>query len=197
MPTINHQFLHPSTFFPTWKINVLILGTFNPECGEATDYFYGRKLNSFWRAIESILNKNEYELQNNYKEKLKIMTTCKFGCTDIIKSVKILKGDKDTICGKGYSDQILFTKSKIQLNYQFDEIKEYIKKNKVQKVINTWGKRTNPISFQNNINDLRSFCKANKVVFVDDCPSPSGRLRGREHFEVLKRFYKKHLIPNC
>ena len=35
---INHQFLNSKFFFPNWKIQTLVLGTFNPSCGEETGF---------------------------------------------------------------------------------------------------------------------------------------------------------------
>jgi hypothetical protein len=46
----NHQFLNSKFFFPNWKIQTLVLGTFNPSCGDETDYFYGRCQNTFYRS---------------------------------------------------------------------------------------------------------------------------------------------------
>jgi G:T/U-mismatch repair DNA glycosylase len=108
---IHHQFLNKTFFYPTWKVDTLILGTFNPQCGESTDYFYGRKFNNFWRTIEKLLNIDEYYFQEKLDRKIEVMTKYKFGCTDVIKSIKLKDlSNKELICGKGYSDQVLFTK---------------------------------------------------------------------------------------
>lgn len=39
---IDHQFLKEEFFFPDWKVDTLVLRTFNLNCGEKTHYFYGR-----------------------------------------------------------------------------------------------------------------------------------------------------------
>jgi G:T/U-mismatch repair DNA glycosylase len=51
---IEHQFLNSDFYLPTWKVKTLVLGTFNPNCGQTTDYLYGRNQNNFWRTIENI-----------------------------------------------------------------------------------------------------------------------------------------------
>ena len=192
---INHQFLNSKFFFPNWKIQTLVLGTFNPSCGEETDYFYGRCQNNFWRTIEEISNRDYRWFQNNFERKLKFMKENEFGCTDIIKSLVIINGvERKDFCGSGYSDQILFTSKKCNLTYQFEEIKSFIKKNNVSKIINTWGKRESPVLFKNHIDDLKLFCEQNNSLYIDQCPSPSGRLRGKEHKKQLAEFYKSHLL---
>ena len=192
---INHQFLNSNFFFPNWKIQTLVLGTFNPSCGEETDYFYGRCQNNFWRTIEEISKRDYRWFQNNFERKLKFMKENQFGCADIIKSLVIINGvDRKDFCGSGYSDQILFTAKKCTLTYQFEEIKSFIKKNNVSKIINTWGKRESPNDFKRHIIDFKTFCSQNKILYIDPCPSPSGRLRSEEHKIHLARFYKSNLL---
>jgi len=192
---INHQFLNSKFFFPNWKIQTLVLGTFNPSCGEETDYIYGRCQNNFWRTIEEISNRDYRWFQNNFERKLKFMKENEFGCTDIIKSLVIINGvERKDFCGSGYSDQNLFTAKKCTLTYQVEEIKSFIKKNNVSKIINTWGKREGPNDFKKHIIELKTFCSQNKILYIDECPSPSGRLRGEIHKKHLAKFYKSHLL---
>jgi hypothetical protein len=191
---IEHQFVSSNFFLPTWEIKTLVLGTFNPSCGEKTDYFYGRCQNNFWRTLEEIHDLDYMWFQNNFERKLKFMKLNEFGCADIIKYV--LKSDEidiKEICGSGYSDQILFTTKKCKLTYHFDNIKTFILHNNVKKVIHTWGKRNSPTNFKNQINEFKTYCSQNSVEFIEGCPSPSGRLRGKEHKENLMNFYKVHL----
>ncbi len=174
---IEHQFLHSNFFLPTWQVRTLVLGTFNPDCGTNTDYFYGRIHNNFWRTIEQLYNLENKWFHNNYERKLKYMTENKFGCTDIIKSIiKSDEVDEKEICGSGYKDQTLFTIKKCALTYHFQEIKSFILTNKVKKVIHTWGKRDSPSHFKNEIMEFKKFCLKNDVLYIEDCPSPSGRL---------------------
>lgn len=191
---VEHQFLDSEFFLPYWPVHTLVLGTFNPNCGEKTDYFYGRCQNNFWRIIEEIHNLNYRWFQNNFNRKLKFMMNNEFGCTDIIKTVLISDEiNIKEICGSGYSDQILFTRKKCKLTYHFDEIKAFILKNNVQKVIHTWGNRDAPSEFRNHINEFKTYCFQNSVKFIENCPSPSGRLKGKAHKENLMHSYKIHL----
>lgn len=192
---IDHQFLEGEFFFPNWKINTLVLGTFNPNCGEKTDYFYGRCRNNFWRTIENILNMEYMFLHNNFEEKLKVMVEKKFGCVDVIKSITLTENTKpELICGRGYSDQVLFNRQKCLITYQFEEIKNFISENKVKKVINTWGGRDAPKAFKILIDNIQKYCETNDIVFIRKCPSPSGRLGGKDHKEDLLNFYKNNLL---
>jgi len=191
---IEHQFLHKEFFLPNWNIKTLVLGTFNPICGEKTDYFYGRCQNNFWRTIEEIHNLEYMWFQNSFEFKQKFMKDNGFGCTDIIQSIELSDSlERKEICGSGYSDQVLFTAKKCKPTYNFEEIKSFIKKNNVSKIIHTWGKRESPVVFKKHIEDLRTFCKQNNALYFDKCPSPSGRLRGKEHKKNLIEFYKLHL----
>jgi G:T/U-mismatch repair DNA glycosylase len=197
MNQINHQFLDSDFFFPYWKINTLVLGTFNPCCGEETDYFYGRCQNNFWRTIEEIYRLDYRWFQNNFERKLEFMKENKFGCTDIIKSIVLSDGvDRKEICGLGYSDQFLFTSKKCKIEYNIEEIKSHIIKNNISKIINTWGKRCAPKYFKDLIFDLKVFCEKNEIEFITDCPSPSGRLRSIKDKMNLNIFYKLNLLIN-
>lgn len=191
---IEHQFLNEKFFIPTWKIKTLVLGTFNPSCGEKTDYFYGRYQNNFWRTIENIYNLENAWFQDNLVRKLNFMKQNEIGCTDIIKSLTFSdKVEREDICGTGYRDQILFTKYKCTLTYNFEDIKKFIKKSNVNKIIHTWGKRDKLNEFKNQLNDLKLFCSQNGISFINDCPSPSGRFKSQTHKEKLIDFYRKHL----
>jgi hypothetical protein len=189
---INHQFLNQEFFLPNWKIETLVLGSFNPECGEITDYFYGRNRNRFWRVIESITNNENYFFLNNLNRKKIVMTKYRFGCTDIIKSIKINENYRNKICGNGYSDSALFTLREVKSTYQFEEIKQYLLTNNVKKVINTWGYRNKPNIFANQIDDLENFCNENKILFIRNCPSPSPR--ARQNINILLDFYRIHIF---
>jgi hypothetical protein len=189
---IKHQFIDSDFFLPNWDIDTLVLGTFNPNCGKKTDYFYGRNSNLFWRAIESICDKAPSSLQDNYSAKNELMVLFKFGCSDIISSVEFNESVRDKICGKGYSDSILFTLKYVAPVYEFEKIKNYLIQHNILKVINTWGKRKSPKNFLLQINDLELFCQANQIDFIRCCPSPSGRLK--KNMPELTSFYKKHIL---
>jgi hypothetical protein len=190
--TIEHKFLNSDFFLPTWDTETLVLGTFNPSCGEETDYFYGRKRNRFWRALEALTLNEKYYFDNNLSRKEKVMKNYKFGCTDIIKSIKINENYRNRVCGNGYSDSALFTLREVIATYQFGEIKKYLLSNKIKKVINTWGMRNKPNIFKNQVNDLEFFCNEHEIIFIRNCPSPSPRARNK--FNILLNFYREHIL---
>lgn len=191
---IEHQFLRKEFFLPNWNIKTLVLGSFNPMCGEKTDYFYGRCQNNFWRTIEEIHNLDYMWFQNSFERKLKFMKNNGFGCTDIIQLIELSNSvERKEICGSGYKDQILFTAKKCTITYNFEEIKVFIKRSNLKKIIHTWGERKSPVYFKRQIDCLKDFCKEHNVLFIENCPSPSGRLRGKVHKENLIKFYELHL----
>jgi hypothetical protein len=192
---IDHQFLKKDYFFPYWEIDALVLGTFNPSCGEKTDYFYGRCRNNFWRAIEELFELDYMYFQNDLERKLEFMRNNKFGCTDVIRFIN--KSDtvnEQKICGSGYSDQILFNGKNCSITYQFDEIRTFLLHIKVKRIITTWGKRNGPSQFKSHLNELSKFCEQNEILFIRNCPSPSGRLRGKKHKDELLKFYNDNLF---
>mgnify|MGYP006206611889 CR=1 FL=1 len=71
---INHQFLESDFFIPNWECETLILGSFNPGCGERTDYFYGRPRNRFWRAMELCAGLENRYFQDNFNRKVSFLT---------------------------------------------------------------------------------------------------------------------------
>lgn len=189
---MNHQLLQSEIFFPDWPIKTLVLGTFNPDCGEKVDYFYGRCRNNFWRAIEHIEELDYRSLFNNLNGKIQIMEKYHFGCTDIISSIEFNPNIRNKICGEGYSDSVLFTKKFVKIHYQFDQIIDFIAQQKVKKVIHTWGTRKNPREFKILVQNFNDFCNRNHVEFIADCPSPSPR--SRNNINTLIEFYREHLI---
>jgi hypothetical protein len=192
---IKHQFLNKKCFLPTWEVDTLVLGTFNPECGEKTDYFYGRSRNRFWKVIAELMNKSNNYFTDDFDKKLECMKQNRFGCTDVISEV-LLKPNvtKEMFCGNGYADSVLFTQKKCTISYEFESIKHCIKKHKVKTVLHTWGKRKNPKQFRLLVEDLMQFCSDNKIEFIENCPSPSARNTGAEVKMILKNLYQSKLI---
>ncbi len=68
MKSIQHQLITNQHYIPTWKINYLLVGTFNPNGGEQVNYYYGRKTNMTWKLVSSIfgeeINPNNPNLFN-------------------------------------------------------------------------------------------------------------------------------------
>ncbi|MBK7764112.1 MAG: hypothetical protein IPI46_12340 [Bacteroidetes bacterium] len=171
---VYHQFHNTNKFYPTWEVDYIFLGTFNPVCGEQLDYYYRRKSNGFWNILKAYFDpNNEYNILT-YIELESFVKAKKIGCIDVIKKVTFPDDMRDKICGKGYSDQTLFTVTNFKREYTFEEIKEFLIKRKVEKVFSTWGKRDSPSEFLNEVNNFVTFCDENSICFTP-LPSPSGR----------------------
>jgi len=132
--TIIHQLPNNLPDYPT---KILLLGTFNPNCGEQVIVHYGRKRNKTWPVLSTIFNEDFDPKNTSINQKMKEHG---IACLDIIQSVDVPENLKDRICGNGYSDSKLFAKS-INRNYiNIDELNDFINKNKGICVFSTWGK---------------------------------------------------------
>lgn len=190
---VKHQFLDMVFFTPNWKADILVLGTFNPSCGEQVDYFYGRNRNKFWKAI-SLAFKISNDSLTTLEGKLSFLKKHDIACMDMIQKVIVNDSTKINDLINGYSDQKLFggTRDKsLERVYNTQNIKSYLEKFNPKKIIYTWGKRNNPVEFRNEISEIKNFCKKKNIKFIDDCPSPSSRSRSTK--ESISRFYSKHL----
>ncbi len=144
MQIIKHKFYESP--IPSWECKTLILGTFNPEKGSNSDYYYGRLRktggwsNRFWPAINSYLNGSFPEIplaeRGVLDSKVGIMTKFKFGCIDIVSSVDCV--NEEDITGKGFPDYAIFNRLN-EVNYNTDLIIDYINKNSISKVISSFG----------------------------------------------------------
>tara|TARA_Y100001978_G_scaffold58783_1_gene52932 strand:+ start:1000 stop:1569 length:570 start_codon:yes stop_codon:yes gene_type:complete len=129
----NHQFKYSEFYLPTWQLDYLFIGTFNPEFGEKVSYYYGRKTNYFWKIISEIF---KIKIDVNNEMFFKQLKSLKIGCIDLVDCVTYDK-DKyhDIINGKGYSDQVLFkNKYDIKKTYNTQIIINLIKRNNLSKV---------------------------------------------------------------
>lgn len=137
METVNHQFLKSKDIFePQWDINYLFLGTFNPDCGEKVNYFYGRRKNQTWGLLSEIFREDfNPEDFDDFYEKIRRK---KIACMDMIRSVKFPAKDYEFIC-TGYSDSKIINK-RTTIEYNTYQILTIIDKNKEVKVYSTWGK---------------------------------------------------------
>lgn len=167
MIEIRHQFEKKDWFIPDWKLKILILGTFNPRCGDTVGYFYGRKKNQLWSLVSHCLGK---ELQPN--QGADFFTALKeegIGCMDLLRSIGVPEERKGEICGKGYSDQKLFRGTN-QRTYMTDEILGVIDSNPGVCVLATWGKGS---SFKK-----RDWEVIGRLPAMIELPSPSPRAGG-------------------
>lgn len=140
---------------PDYPVKILLLGTFNPECGAPVKIHYGRPRNLTWYLLGRILNENFDPTSDSIHEKTK-----KHGiaCLDIIQSVEVEEGAVQNICGNGYADSKLFANSVQRTYVNIKELNAFIdKKNEGICVFSTWGKGS---SFKKEtwdfVNEIRS-----------------------------------------
>ena len=139
MKTIQHQLITNQHYIPTWKINYLLVGTFNPCGGELVNYYYGRKTNMTWKLISTIF---EEEINPNNSNFIELLKKHKIGCIDLISSVTCDEAKIPQIIGNGYSDSKIINK-KVQREYNTSIINQLSKSNPNLKIFTTWGKGSN------------------------------------------------------
>ena len=174
MIEVRHQFENEEWFIPEWKLRVLILGTFNPECGDTVEYFYGRNRNQLWSLVSHCLGRDLHPNQGG-----EFFTALKeegIGCMDLLRSIRVPEERKGEICGDGYSDQKLLRGTN-QRTYMTEEILEVIQENPGVRVLPTWGKG----SFKKK--DKLELARLPELPFLHS-PSPASR---RVKFEEKRR----------
>lgn len=131
---IHHQL---PNILPDYQTKILLLGTFNPSCGEKVIVHYGRSRNQTWAVLSAILKENFDPKNTSIHQKMKEHG---IACVDIVQSVDVPENLVQGICGSGYSDAKLFAKS-IKRNYiDINELNDFIAKNNGICVFSTWGK---------------------------------------------------------
>ena len=150
-----HQFYNEDFFIPSWDIKYLFLGTFNPNEGEKTNYFYSRKTNLLWPTLSKIFNDELNPKKLDFFEKLKFH---RIACMDLISSIDIKDVDKKYIIGKGYSDSKIINNS-VKRVYNTENIKSVINKNLDVQLYSTWGNGSNLNDWNNEINKLPPITK--------------------------------------
>jgi hypothetical protein len=132
--TISHQL---PNFLPDYPVKILLLGTFNPECGAPVKIHYGRPRNQTWDLLGRILNENFDPTSDSIHEKVKQHG---IACLDIIQSVEVEDNAVQNICGNGYADSKLFANSVQRKYVNLEELNAFIDKNEGICVFSTWGK---------------------------------------------------------
>jgi hypothetical protein len=139
MKKVNHQI---DQKIPSWEVEYLFVGTFNPKGGKHVPYYYGREKNQFWKLLSSIFDSTfEVDKTDFFEQIIKH----KIACIDIIDSIEKSNGtmfseiELENICGKGYSDSVILS-NKYKRNYSTELINKIISENKNIKVYSTWGK---------------------------------------------------------
>ena len=139
MKTIKHQLLINQHYIPSWDINYLLVGTFNPSGGEQVNYYYGRKTNMTWKLISTIFGE---EINPNNSNFIELLKKHKIGCIDLISSVTCDEAKIPQIIGNGYSDSKIINK-KVTREYNTAIINQLSKSNPNLKIFSTWGKGSN------------------------------------------------------
>lgn len=207
--------------------NTIILGSFNPynPQGENPDYYYGRRTNYLWTAIEEISNLNPTYFLNNVQNKLEFMLLHNFCFLDVIDSIEITEANQNNeIINQfvqkkiftEFSDQVLFTtttkfeNTNIVLSRNYNEnIVHLINQGNIQKIIHTMGNNTIQMNLETKtkeynlgINGFQGYINSivnTGINFIPTSYSPSGRavrVGGHEYMTQLKEWLNEHLNLN-
>jgi hypothetical protein len=152
MKTIHHQFREADFYIPTWEVQHLILGTFNPEGGEAVPYCYGRSKNQLWPLLSQIFGET---FDPNDAKFFDLLRKHKIACMDVIHSVTADEKHLDTITGKGYKDAAIIN-GKVSRTYNTTAILNTIANNPGVNLYATWGKGSNLKTWRDEVNQLGS-----------------------------------------
>jgi len=136
MKVINHQLRNKTCYLPDWKVQYLLVGTFNPQDGESVNYYYGRKKNQTWNLISEIFCS---QFDPNSLTFFSLLKKNKIACVDMIDQLEALESRIDRIIGKCYSDTEIINNS-VKRVYNTAAIQKIIKTNRDIKVYSTWGK---------------------------------------------------------
>jgi len=184
------------------EAKTLIIGSFNPDNKRKnTDFYYGRCLNYFWKAIADINDQNEHYYFNRLDRKIDAMRKHKFYISDLINSIELSTINKcesiieDFAKNKifsGFSDSVIFSKKltykgeKINIKRNYNpRILEILNKGNYNRVIHTLGNRrislshiTKPLELDEREDGFKGFwdniqAKNKDVTFVKTSYSTS------------------------
>lgn len=179
---IHHQLLEKDFFIPSWKINHLFLGTFNPCSGEEVAYFYGRQKNYTWTILSEIFDEDFN--RNNISDLLRKLQKHQIACMDMIRSVDATDEQVRSINGEGYKDSKIIN-NKVKRDYNTNFINEVIRGNKDIKVYSTWG-------IGPSINNWhQEVAKVNSSIINLVSPSPAARVpKGTKKYPYVFNSWK-------
>ncbi len=192
MKKINHQLIGSSYYFPTWEIDYLFLGTFNPSGGEKVNYYYGRSRNQFWNLISEIFCDDVFT-QSNFTNFIGKLKKYRIGCVDIISAVYAPENLISGIIGNGYSDSKIINNS-VQREYNTQQIIELLNNNTSVQVFSTWGKGSKLKNWSNEID------KINVVRNITNLASPSLVARVPEgviKYDYMLKDWRSKINYNC
>ncbi len=162
---------HPFGSFVPQKSKFLILGSFPGKEGLRGDWYYGGRINQFWKIMEKVYDKK----LNNIKDKKRFLIDLKIAIADIISECERIKNNN--------SDENLKV-----IKYNIVEIKNIIRNNPIEKIFFTslYVEKL----FRKNFKGL--ILKYPKIS-IFSLPSPSPRFAKISLKEKIK-IYKK-LLP--
>lgn len=152
MQTINHQFSSDSFYIPTWEVQHLFVGTFNPEGGARVPYYSGRKKNQLWPLLSEIFGADLNPSSDSFWE---LLRRHKIACVDMIHSVKASEERIDAVIGKGYKDSAINNRG-VGRKYNTSSIIQLVTNNPGIRVYSTWGKGSSLREWRGEVQQLGS-----------------------------------------
>ena len=150
MQTINHQFNSESFYIPTWEVQHLFVGTFNPTGGALVPYYYGREKNQLWPLLSEIFGA---ELNPSSDDFWELLRRHKIACVDMIHSVTASEERIDAIIGKGYKDGAIINRGVVR-DYNTSSIIQLVANNQGIQVYSTWGKGSSLKEWRGEVQQL-------------------------------------------
>jgi G:T/U-mismatch repair DNA glycosylase len=175
MQITKHQFINSDFFIPSWEVQHLFIGTFNPQNGQQVPYFYGRPRNQTWPLLSKIFGETMNPQSGDFFQLIK---KHRIACMDMIKSVEAPDSLLVHINGQGFSDSKIIN-TEVQRTYNTDSILTIICSNPGAKVYTTWGKGS---TLKNWVLEIERI--PNRIQLVS--PSMAARVpKGNQKFEYM------------
>lgn len=166
-----NQIVPEATFLPSWEIETLIIGTFNPQNEFApanlANYYYGRTRNYFWRAVPKFACEEEIN-SLNVPLQIKFLKNQKIGLTDLLVSINDAE-----IGNQIHIDRIKsFKDIQIELFNSFDwnteNIIDILKSNRIKAVFFTKlgqpdARINNQNTFEAQMRIIENYCSQNNI----------------------------------
>ena len=175
MITVKHKF---RDFQNKLDINILILGTFNPDIARNDAiFFYGRSKNYLWNLLPKVFGYSELK-HSSYTERLSFIEENRIGFVDLIEEIYIENDQKIS-----YSDNEL-DKAKIKWNNFESFIKNYPEIKKVYFTRKTFNGIPN---MENQIELIKEICHSRNIEFFM-LPTPA-RYENQEKLNQWKEIF--------
>ncbi len=187
MQSIEHQFKNEIFYFPTWKVEHLFIGTFNPHGGEKVNYYYGRKSNQTWKLISQIFCSDFDPNSDNF---FTLLEKNKIACVDMIDLLHAPESQINRIIGKGYKDSEIINGA-VQRQYNTSKRQKVIQENHGINVYSTWGKGSNLSEWKKEVH---------KLGIIKSLVSPSLAARvpkGENKFDYMLNDWKLKIKHVC